>query len=639
MAERVAQTQGLLIDDGFIATMTDKTFRAAAKWAERRHGRAPATVGLLQSHEDVTPERGSRLVTVVFKSPDPHLSARIANAFAENFIEAAMDRRYEASSYARDFLEKRLAEVKAKLEESERALVEYAASQHIVEMPDAEEAGKSEASRSLPAANLQAYNTALSTARTDRIKAEQRWDQARAANGAGLTEILQSPTIQQLSQERAKVAAEYQDKLSIFKPDYPDMRRLSAQLAEINRQIDAESAAIKQSIHGQYAAALDAEHAIQGEVANQQGAVQDLRGRSIRYTILQREVDTNRTLYDGLLQRYKEVGVAGGVAANNISIVDRAIAPARPSQPRPIANMLLAAVAGLGLGVFLALVRDAMDQTVRTPHDIESDLELPLLGTAPTLKRNVTPAEALADTRSPLAEAYQSLRSALQFSTTNGFPKTLLVTSPLPGGGKSTTATALAHYVARLGFRVLLIDADLRKPSLHRLMDTQVEVGLSNLLTGSVELSETIQPTAHANLFLLTSGPLPPNPAELLAGERLELIIDKASRLFDMVIFDGPPIMSLADAPTIGTRVEGTLLVVEANVTSRPQVRTAVRRLGLAGVHVLGVLLTRYKPVSANDEYGYGYSYGDDQTLLTEGKAKQSDRRRDGQARGRVRAA
>ena len=492
--------------------------------------------------------------------------------------------------------------------------------------------------RSLPAANLQAYNAALSTARTDRIKAEQRWDQARAATGAGLSEILQSPTIQQLSEERAKVAAEYEDKLSIFKPDYPDMRRLTAHLAEINRQIDAESAAIKQSLHGQYNAALDAEHALEGQVVTQQGAVQDLRGRSIRYTILQREVDTNRTLYDGLLQRYKEVGVAGGVAANNISIVDRAVASTKPSQPRPIANMLLAAVAGLGLGVFLALLRDAMDQAVRTPHDIESDLDLPLLGAVPVLKRNVTPAEALADTRSPLAEAYHSLRSALQFSTANGFPKTLLVTSPLPGGGKSTTATALAQYVARLGFRVLLIDADLRKPTLHRIMDAQAQVGLTNLLTGSVELREAIQSTPHANLFVLTSGPLPPNPAELLAGQRLTLLTGQASAMFDMVIFDGPPIMALADAPTIATEVEGTLLVVEANVTSRPQVRAATRRLELAGARVLGVLLTRYKPASANDEYGYGYSYGYDygQTLLTDGEAKRSGQR---PWRARARAA
>jgi capsular exopolysaccharide synthesis family protein len=610
LAERVAQSQGLLINDDFIARMKNVTPSEAARIAARGHGRVATTLALLRSHEDVVPDRGSRLTRVTFSSPDPELSARIANAYAENFIESAMDRRYEASSYARDFLEKRLAQVKAKLEESERSLVAYAANQHIVEVAGGDDPAKPGAGQSLPAANLQAYNTALSTARTERIKAEQRWEQARTAKGSGLAEILQNPTIQQLTQERAKLAAQYQDKLSIFKPDYPDMRQLAASLAEIDRQIAAQTSAIKQSLQAQYAAALDAERALEAQVSTQQGAVLDLRGRSIRYTILQREVDTNRTLYDGLLQRYKEVGVAGGVAANNISIVDRAVPPIRPSRPEPLVNMALAAVIGLALGVVLALLRDALDQAVRTPFDIESDLDLPMLGAAPVLKRGVTPAEALADNRSALAEAYQSLRSALQFSTANGFPKTLLITSPWPGGGKSTTASALARNVARLGFRVLLVDADLRNPSLHRVMNAPSGTGLSNLLTGSVELAQAVQTTAYPDLFLVTCGPLPPNPAELLAGQRLAALVGEASALFDMVIFDGPPTMALADAPTIGSKVEATLLVVEANRTTRAQVRAAMRRLDMAGAHVLGVVLTRYRASKTEDDYGYGYEYG-----------------------------
>jgi capsular exopolysaccharide synthesis family protein len=321
-------------------------------------------------------------------------------------------------------------------------------------------------------------------------------------------------------------------------------------------------------------------------------------------------VDTNRTLYDGLLQRYKEVGVAGGVAATNISIVDRAVPPIKPSQPKPLIDMALAAAIGLGLGVVLALLRDALDQAVRTPFDIESDLDLPMIGAAPPLKRGVTPAQALADNRSALAEAYQSLRSALQFSTANGFPKTLLITSPWPGGGKSTTAAALARNVARLGFRVLLVDADLRNPSLHRVMEVSSEVGLTNLLTGSRDLSETIQTTAYPDLFLVTCGPLPPNPAELLAGQRLAALVSEASARFDMVIFDGPPTMALADAPTIGSKVEATLLMVEAGKTTRAQVRAAMRRLDMAGAHVLGFVLTRYRASRAEDDYGYGYDYG-----------------------------
>ena len=305
-----------------------------------------------------------------------------------------------------------------------------------------------------------------------------------------------------------------------------------------------------------------------------------------------------------------------GFPANNISIVDRATPPIAPSQPKPMLNLGLAAVFGLGFGVFVALVRDAMDQAVRAPRDIESELELPLLGTAPPLKRGVTPDDALADSRSQLSESYQSLRSALQFSTANGLPKSFLVSSPSPGEGKSTTASALARYYARLGLRVLLVDADLRNPSLHRAMNAESHSGLTNLLTGSGDLPGIVQTTRYPNLFLVTSGPLPPNPAELLASERLSSLVADAEALFDVTIFDGPPIMALADAPILGAAVEGVLLVVEANRTTRPQVRATMRRMEIAGAHVLGVVLTRFKPERGGEEYGYGYGYDYNPPLL-----------------------
>ncbi len=377
LAARVAESLNLLRDDGFINAMSAKPRGASAKPMtvdERRN----EVVELLQAQEGVTPERGSRLVAITFTSPDPILSARIANAFAENFIASALDRRFESSSYARDFLEKRLAQVKAKLEESERDLVAYAASQQIIQLPSVGQPSTSEAGPSLAAANLESFNTALAAAKTDRIRAEQKWRQAEASTSVGLVEILQSPTFQALSQERAKQVAEYQNKLRIFKPDYPDMTQLKAGIDETDRQLSLEAANIRQSLKTQYQAALANEKALGGQVSGLKSDVLDLRGRSIRYTILQREVDTNRTLYDGLLQRYKEVGVAGGVSSNNISIIDRAEPPLAPSHPKPFLNMLLAGLAGILLGVAMAFVREAFDQAIRTPSDIETNVDLPL---------------------------------------------------------------------------------------------------------------------------------------------------------------------------------------------------------------------------------------------------------------------
>jgi capsular exopolysaccharide synthesis family protein len=596
LATRVADALGLARTDAFVRTMSGGTPRLASP-ADRLAGVTDA----LRRHLEVNPVRGSRLVEVAFDSPDPALSARIA-------IAAGLDRQFEGASYARDFLERRLEEVKAKLEDSERALVDYATSQQIIPLAGGQ-ANSPDTAQSLAGANMEALNAALASATAERIRAEQRWRQSQSGPGDATEEALQNPTVQQISQQRAKLLAEYQDKLSVYKPDYPDMRQLQAQIDETNRQLAQQTDRIRSSLAGQYQIALKNEQSLTQRVEALKGKVLDLRARSIRYTILQREVDTNRTLYAGLLQRYKEVSVAGGLAANNVSIVDRAVAPIVPTRPKPALNLLLAALAGLGLGVGLAFAREALDQAVRAPADIAAVAGLPLLGVAPSLKKGQRPRDVLADARSPLVEAYQSLRSALQFSTADGFPRTLLITSPGPGGGKSTTALAIGQNLARLGFRALVVDADLRKPSLHGLFDVDSRVGLSNVLTGAASVQQAAQAVAdQPNLFVVTSGPLPPNPADLLAGIRLKQFIDEASLFVDMVIFDGPPIMGLADAPLLGAAVAGTLLVVEAGKTSRGELEGAVRRLAMSNAHVLGALLTRCTP--PRGQYGYGYAYG-----------------------------
>lgn len=636
LAARVADTTGLAQSDAFIEAMTARPRPLAVRVAGRlglshaRPAASPATarpprgagpmqdaaerrtevIDLLRANEGVIPERGSRLVAISFTSPIPQLSARVANAFAENFIASAIDRRFESSSYARGFLEQRLAQVKAKLESSERDLVAYAVQQQIIQLAGNGQPNDPEAGQSLAGADLEAYNNALAVARTDRIRAEQTWRQAEGASGMGLADILRSPTIQELSAEHAKLAADYQDKLSVFKPDYPDMLQLRARIDETNRQLKLEASKIRESLRAQYVAALDNESALAARVNGSKSAVLNLRGRSIQYNILQREADTNRTLYDGLLQRYKEVGVAGGVSSNNISIVDRAEVPMAPSHPRPLMNLLLAGFGGIFLGVASAFVLEALDQAIRMPSDVEDRLALPMLGTIPTLTKGVEPKEALADSRSSLSEAYQSLRSSLQFSTAGGFPKSLLVTSPGPGSGKSTTSYAVAQYVARLGFRVLLVDADLRDPTQHTLLGIPNRIGLTNLLTGAAIWKEAIQHTTVRNLFVVTSGPPPPNPAELLGGARLRGLIAEASAVFDMVICDGPPIMSLADAPMIGADMVGTLVVIQANRTSKSQLEAALRRMSVAGARILGGVLTRYEPDRTDYEYGYGYGYG-----------------------------
>jgi capsular exopolysaccharide synthesis family protein len=428
-----------------------------------------------------------------------------------------------------------------------------------------------------------------------------------------LPDVLQNPTIQRLTEQRALLDAEYQQKLSIYQPDYPEMVQLKARIDEADGQIQTIAGNIRTSIRSQYEIAASQERSLQAQVNRLTGDVLDLRDRSIQYNILQRELDTTRTLYEALLQRYKEVGVTGGVTANNISIVDLATPPLKPSKPNMLLNMVLAALLGLGLGVLAALVLEALDETLATPDDVEKKLGVSVLGVSPLLEKDETPAAALADIRSGFSEAYYSLRTALEFSTPDGAPKSLLVTSARPAEGKSTTAYAVALNLARVGKRVLLVDGDLRNPSMHRVVGVENERGMSNLLSGSADLAGVVRPTSQANLFFIPCGPLPPNPAELWGGDRLRQFLAETGNSFDNVVIDGPPVLGFADAPILAAAVSGVVFALESRGTRRGQARGALRRLQVGRAHLLGAVLTKFSTKSTSYggyDYAYDYNYG-----------------------------
>lgn len=611
LAERVVDSLGLASSNAFLeqmgATAPQGVGSAAAQASQRRE----AVLKTVQVNLSVSPVRGSRLVSVSFESPDPQLAARVVNAYAENFIQSNLDRKYESSSYARQFLEERIAQTKARLEESERALVAYAANQQIINVRDGSTADGE--SQSLAGMNLASLNGALAEARAARVAAQEKWRQASGASLMTLPEVLENPTIQRLLEERAKVQAEYEEKLQVFQPAFPQMVQLKARMDEQDAQIQSVATGIRNSIRGQYTVAANQERSLAGEVEGLKSDVLDLRGRSVQYNILQRELDTSRTLYDGLLQRYKEVSISRGVAANNISIVDRAIPAEEPSKPRLLVNLALAALLGLGLGALAAFIMEALDETLASPEDVENKLGLPLLAVIPLLERGVTPQEALRDVRSNFSEAYYSLRTALQFSTPNGAPTSLLVTSSRPAEGKSTTAYATAVNLARLGRRVLLADGDLRNPSMHRIVGVENDAGMSNLLSGGGDLKSLTKLTGQENLDFIPCGPLPPNPAELWGGDRLRRVLEEATGVYDHVVIDGPPVLGFADAPLLASSVGGTVFVLEAKGTRRAQARGALRRLTVGNAHILGAVLTKFNTKAVQYggyDYAYDYHYG-----------------------------
>ena len=610
LVERIIDSEGLANSNDFIEQMGGE-FEAregetATQQADRRRR---IIIGLISNNLGVSPERGSRLVRITFSSPSAAVSARMANAIAENFIEANLARKFDASLYVREFLEEQIAETKARLEDTERQLVAYAGDQQIITLSDADTG----AGQSLVSTSLGTLNEALGTARVNRIAAEERWRQAQNAPLTSIPEVMASTAYQALMQQRIQLESQYEEKAAIFQDDYPELVELRARIDELDAQIREAATSIRDGIRAQYQIALNQERSLQNQVNALKGEVLDLGDRSVQYNILQRELDTSRQLYDGLLQRYKEIGVTGGVTSNNISLVDRATPPGGPSSPNLPLNLMLALTMGLTLGIIGAFLIEALDDRLTSPDDVESKLGIPALGVIPMLERGKDPNEALRDIRSPFSEAYYSLRTALQFSTSHGAPRSLLVTSARPGEGKSTTAFATALNLSRVGRRVLLVDGDLRNPSMHRVLEIENSQGMSNFLSGAAELTGVVRKTPYSTLDFIPCGPLPPNPAELWGGSRLQALLDQAFAVYDHVVIDGPPVLGFADAPVLSSSVEGTLFVLESRITGRRQARGALRRLSMGRGRVLGAVLTKFQAHRTRHEgydYAYDYHYG-----------------------------
>ena len=556
------------------------------------------------------PKEG-QLIKFSFDSTSPQLSALIANGVAESFINSSLQRRYEASAYARKFLERQIAKTRSDLERSERGLVAYAQQQGIINTaigPDGKPANSD--AGSLQGESLIALNRAFAEATARRVSAEGAY---RGALATGPTSEVTAST-QALRQQLASLEADYQQKRTFMKPDHPEMQSIQAQIGELKRQIGQAGAQTasgrNNSLLQEYRATLAAERALQGRVAGLKGAVLNLRGRSIQYTILQREVDTNRSLYDALLQRYKEIGVAGGIGTAPVSIVDRADTPGLPYKPNLLLNLLLGLIGGLVTGIGAAVAFEFINDTIKTREDVRDKLGLPCLGAVPKTNAREAFVEDLKNPASVVSEAYSAVAAALRFSTETGMPKILLVTSTQPGEGKSSTALALAQNFARRDMRVLLVDSDLRKPAFKAASE---KIGLTKLLTNDEPLAAHVAATQHDRLSLLASGPVPPNPADLLSTGRIRTLLSEAAEQFDVVIVDGPPALGLADVPLLASACGHVMFVVESGRTRTRSAIEALNRIEATGAHVLGATLTKATGSGSGygyNRYGYGYGYG-----------------------------
>lgn len=607
LALRVVQRLNLAGDPHFYESEGAETPGAAATLEKARNKAA----GLLTRNLLVTLPKDSRIVTIKFESADPILSSKIANAYVQEFIESNLQRKFDSSAYARDFLSKQLDSAKQRLEASERALNDYTRQSGLIitRAPSGGDKSGGDSSNSVTTSSLLQLNMAANDATAKRITAEARW---RAVETDGLmnsTEVITNPAVSAMMSRKAEIETALSEERSRHLDDYPTVAAKRAQLAVLNNQVKLAATAVRNAIHSDYLAAVAAENNLKQQVKALKGDTLSEQDRTVQYSLLSHETDTNRQVYDGLLERYKQLNAIAGVSLSNVSPIDAAVAPSVPSSPNMLQNMLIAALVGIGLAVVIVYIKDQFDDSIRVPEDLEHKLGLSMLGVIP--KTSSDPRTMLDDPKSSISEAYNSLRSALLYSSHRGLPHVMMVTSAQAAEGKSTTTLALAISLSRMEKKVLIIDCDLRRPSVHRTIDYDNQRGVSTLLTSEDSLLDTVRETSIPNLYALTSGPIPASPTEMISSPRLEELLKQACVHFDVVLLDSPPVLGLADSPALATLADGVIFVVEANRNRRGSMKTALRRLRATRPIILGGVLSKFDAQKAGQEYYdyYGYNY------------------------------
>jgi capsular exopolysaccharide synthesis family protein len=567
--------------------------------ADREH----LAINILLANLSATLQRGTSLIEVRYADGNPALAHAVANQVVRSYMDQQVDRTIETSELARQFIDEQVAETKRQLEEAEAALVAYVKEQQLSGGGD---------DGSLISASITAINEALGKAVQARLENERLLAQIDAGRAAQLKAVLDNEAIGATRAKLGELRARYEQDLFVYKADFPAMRQLAGQIAEVEQQLADEIDVIVGSIRLAYEASLQEEADLAKKLGELEAEQVAFRDKNIQYTILKREAESYRTQYESLVSKRNEIGVVSDLRRANVEVVDFAVEPVSPFEPSLMRSLLMFVGAALALSVAVIYVLELLNNKFSVPEQVESELRLPVLGIIPKAEGSKL-TEALNNSRSAISEAYRSLRTSLQFAGTDGAPRSLLITSSEPGETKSTTAQKLAEEFAAIGNRVLIIDCDLRRPSLHRMFKVDNTMGLSNLLTNTVA-QEDIQrlfhhSITHPNLSFLATGPMVPNPADLLSSPRMGAILHACMKTYAIVIMDGPPVIGISDALILSRLAESTLLVVAAHRTARKSARATLKRLQTAGGHMVGAMLGMLDVEKIEYSYSYRYMY------------------------------
>jgi capsular exopolysaccharide synthesis family protein len=561
----------------------------------------------------VSPVRNSELIDVSFSAVSPELAAEVANTVMDEFINMHMDSKLKASSNASKFLERQIEGAQIKLESSEVELQKFARGIGIVSL---------DPKLNMVMRQLEELNEALAKARSHRIAQEARYQQNLNVESGNLFQMVENDLIQSLKNQQATLLAEYQQLGTTFKPGYPKMQQLKARMDELEARIETEKQAIIDSIRNDYETALKTEEYLAERAEEQTERAMTLEEKATQYRIFQREVETNKSIYQSLLQRAKEIEATVGALVTNIQIVDTARPPLYPFKPRVPLNLALGFVLGLLGGVGAAFLFEYFDNTIKNPDEMAERFGIPVLGLIPYDKQAVDDRKNMsmkfyAEPRSPVAEAFRTTMTSVRLSVADSPPKTILITSILPGAGKSSLSSNSCFSYLSEDEKCLLIDVDLRKPSLHHVFkDGMRGKGLSSALSGMSSLDEVITTTEYPGLDFISSGPLPPNPAEMLSSKRMRELLQTVSQKYDRVILDGPPYQGFAEILVLANMVDGVILVSVEGNTPREGVKHFRRSVTNVGGRILGTIINKsgqrkgYSSYSGYKYYSYNYNYG-----------------------------
>lgn len=582
---------------------------------------------VLRSFEErlsVTPVERSRLVRVSFDSEDPQLAANVVNSLASDYIQENLQMRWDATQRASEWLSQQLDGLKIKLEKSEDQLQAYAEANGLLLI--ANDKGQTE---NMVEERLRELQQELTQAQADRYEKEAAYRLVEAGDSDSLPGLADNRVIQDLTDRLADLERQRAELAPEFKPDYPKMKQVQSEIDRIGKMIESQRAEAAKQATNDYLAAVRRETLIREAFEKQQKEANAVAEKSVQYGILKREVESNQQLYEGLLQKWKEAGVSAGMKASNIRIVDAAVPPVSPVKPRIALNLMLGLFMGLACGLAVAFAQERMDNTLKSADEAEEFLGVPVLASIPCQKQlgqtknedrfathavlleavqNSSATKDRAEKENPqgwqsirldvrsyeksaVSEAYRSLRTSVLLSSAGRPPRSLAFVSAEPQEGKTTICCNLAILLAQLNKRVLVVDGDLRQPAVHEFFRASGEAGLVNYLTGDEDWRGLAQQTMLKNLDFLACGPEPPNPSELLSSERMTNLMREAMADYNFVLVDSPPLLRVTDGRILTTVVEGTILVVRGEKTSRELVRQAQTQISGVGGHLVGVVL------------------------------------------------